>query len=118
MLMACITLFFIVFARPVVVLIFGEQYLDAVPVMQIVMVGFFITATFRTPAGNLLVTQRKLVTNSVIGIILMIACVISSFILIPAYGMIGAALSYDICMLVGSILSCGSYLFTICRLKS
>lgn len=118
LLMACITLFFILFARPIVVLIFGEQYLDAVPVMQIVMIGFFVTATFRTPAGNLLITQRKLVTNSVIGIVLIALCTVSSFALIPSYGMMGAAVSYDICMIIGSILSCGAYLVSIHHLKA
>ena len=117
LLMACITLFFILFARPVIVLIFGEQYLDAVSVMRLTMVGFFITAAFRTPAVNLLVTQRKLVINSVIGVIQIVACVVSSMILIPMYGMMGAAAAYDICMFVGTILSCAAYLITIIRLK-
>ena len=118
LLMACITLFFILFARPIVVLIFGGQDLDAVPVMQIVMIGFFVTATFRTPAGNLLITQRKLVTNSVIGIVLIALCTVSSFALIPSYGMMGAAVSYDICMIIGSVLSCGAYLVSIYHLKA
>lgn len=112
-LMAAITLFFVLLARPIVVLIFGEQYLDSVPVMQIVMVGFFITATFRTPAGNLLVTQRKLVSNSVIGIIMIIVCFIASYALIPRFGMMGAAIVYDLCMVVGAVLSCVIYLKTI-----
>lgn len=112
-LMAAITLFFVLLARPIVVLIFGEQYLDSVPVMQIVMVGFFITATFRTPAGNLLVTQRKLVSNSVIGVIMIIVCFIASYALIPRFGMMGAAIVYDLCMVVGAVLSCVIYLKTI-----
>lgn len=115
-LMAAITLFFILLAQPIVVLVFGEQYLDAVPVMQVVMVGFFITAAFRTPAGNLLVTQRKLVSNSVIGITMIVICVIASYALIPRFGMLGAAVVYDVCMAVGAILSCLVYLRTIARL--
>lgn len=112
-LMAVITAFFIVLSDPIVSLIFGEQYLDAVPVMQIVMIGFFITATFRTPAGNLLVTQRKLVSNSVIGITMIVVCFIASYVLIPRFGMVGAAVVYDLCMSVGAVLSCVIYLKTV-----
>lgn len=115
-LMAVITVFFIVFADPIVSLIFGEQYVDAVPVMQIVMIGFFITATFRTPAGNLLVTQRKLVSNSVIGVIMIVVCVIASYVLIPRFGMVGAAAVYDLCMIAGAVLSCVIYLKTVMSL--
>ena len=116
LLMGCITVFFCVFAEPITLLIFGVQYLDSIPAMRILMIGFFITASFRTPAGNLLVTQRKLLVNSIVGIILIFVCIAASYMLIPAYGMVGAALVYDICMLFGSILSVGAYLVVIRRL--
>lgn len=115
-LMMGLTLAFVLFAQPIVVLVFGEQYLDAVPIMQIVMVGFFITATFRTPAGNLLVTQRKLIANTVIGIVMIVVCIMGSYALIPRFGMIGAAVVYDLCMAVGAVLSCLVYLKTIADL--
>lgn len=118
LLVGLITVSFIVFARPIVSIIFGEQYSDAVPVMRLVMVGFFITAAFRTPAGNLLVTQRKLVTNSVIGIITIVVCFIASYALIPSFGMMGAAAVYVICMMMGAIMSCAAYLWTVFQIEA
>lgn len=116
-LMGTITLFFCLFAEPIMELVFGDQYLDAVPAMRVLMIGFFLTATFRTPAGNLLVTQRRLVANSVIGVILVVVCIAASYLLIPPMGMIGAALVYDACMLIGSILTVGTYVSVIRKLS-
>lgn len=114
-LMGAITLFFIVFAEPVVTLVFGGQYLEAVPVFRVLMIGFFLTASVRTPTGNLLVTQRKLAANTWIGIILLVACFMTSQVLIPSMGIMGAALSYDICMAVGSFLASAAFLKTVLK---
>ena len=107
--MGCITAFFYLFAEPVILFIFGEQYLDAVPVFRVLLIGFFLTASFRTPTGNLLVTQRRLVSNTIIGVASIVVCVVGSYVLIPAYGMLGAAIVYDLCMLIGSVLTVLDY---------
>ena len=108
--MGVITAVFIAFAEPVVSLVFGTQYLDAVPTFRVLLIGFFFTASFRTPTGNLLVTQRRLITNTVIGIASIILCVIGSYVLIPSFGLIGAAIVYDLCMIFGSVFTVLDYL--------
>lgn len=113
LLMGVIALGFIVATEPIVVFIFGEQYLDSVVPMQIILIGFFINAAFRQPTGNLLVTQRKLVTNSVIGIVSIVFNIAASLILIPRYGVIGAAIVYDLTMLLGAALSVPAYLRSV-----
>lgn len=117
-LMGALSIFCILFAAPITSLVFGSQYLDAVPTMRLLMIGFFLTASFRTIAGNLLVTQRKLIANSITGIILVVTCAIGSYLLIPKYGMLGAAAVYDACMLVGSIITTAVYISVIRKLSS
>lgn len=117
-LMAVISISFVVFAEPAIVLIFGDQYLDSVPVAQVLMIGFFANSAFRAPAANLLVTQRKLVTVSVIGIILILVSFASSYTLIPRFGLMGAALSYDVCMIVAAVLNSGAYLWSILHIPA
>lgn len=113
MLMAIISILFVIFAEPIIILIFGKQYLDSVPIAQVLMIGFFANSAFRAPAANLLVTQRRLVTVSVIGIVVVIVSFISSYALIPRFGMMGAALSYDICMVIAALLNSGAYIWSI-----
>lgn len=113
LMMGMITLVFLLAAKPITLLIFGEQYLDSAFPMQVLLVGFFINATFRQPVGNLLITQRKLTTNSIVGIISIVFNIIAGFVFIPRYGVIGAAIVYDLTMLLGALLSMPAYIRTI-----
>lgn len=98
---------------PLIGLVFGEQYLDAVPSFQILILGFFVTAAFRQPAGNLLVTQKRLTTNTVVGIASIVLNVVLSIILIPSMQLEGAAWAYTGTMVLGAALSCGCYVHAI-----
>lgn len=98
---------------PLIGLVFGEQYLDAVPSFQILIVGFFVTAAFRQPAGNLLVTQKRLTANTAVGIASIVLNVALSVILIPSMQLEGAALAYTGTMTMGAVLSCGCYVHAI-----
>lgn len=95
----------VVLGGPIIGLLFGEQYLDAVPAFQVLMVGFFFTSALRIPAGNLLVTQKRLTANTVIGVASIVVNVALSIWLVPAYQLIGAAWAYTGTMLVGAIAS-------------
>lgn len=106
-----VTIVLIVFAQPILALLFGEQYLDVTPAYSILMVGFFITASFRQPTGNLLVTQRRLKFNFLVGLISILANIILSLALIPVWGMVGAALAYTATMAIGAVLSVPYYIF-------
>lgn len=107
---------FALIAPFIISLLFGDQYLDIVPAFRILLLGFFIAATFRQPAGNFLVTQRKLLTNTVIGIITIIANVLCSLILIPQFSMCGAAMTYVLTMGISAALYMICYIRTICKL--
>lgn len=108
--MFAITLLLELLAEPLTVLIFGEEYLDSVAPFRILMVGFFITASFRQPTGNVLVTQRRLGWNTVIGVVSIVFNVTASYLLIPQYGMDGAALVYTATMALGAVMAVPYYL--------
>lgn len=104
-------------AEPIVWLLFGAQYLDIVSIMRMLLIGFFISAAFGKPAGNLLVTQRKLLTNTCVGIITIIVNICASILLIPPFGMEGAALTYIITMTATSLISMACYIHAITNIK-
>lgn len=93
-----------ILAEPIICIIFGDQYLDSVPCFRILMLGFFVTSTLRMPTGNLLVTQRRLFANTLMGVLSIAFNVFLSFILIPSYGMIGAAWVYVLTMVLGTFI--------------
>lgn len=112
-LFASITVFFIVLAEPIIVLLFGNDYRDAVPPFVILMIGFFVNASFRNPAGNLLVTQRRLKWNLVTNVVSALVSIVLSVALIPQYGMVGAAWAYTASMAVAAFFFMGKYIVVI-----
>lgn len=100
----------IALAYPGFRLVFGPEYLAAVPPFRILMVSFFVSGTFRTMAGNLLVTQRRLQFNLVNGIIGAAVNILCSLWLIPRYSSIGAALAQLISMTVTGALGTGYFI--------
>ena len=95
-----ISLGMIVFAPLIIRILFGAQYLDAVPAFRILSLSYFFSATFRKIVGNLLVTQRKLNVNFWLGIAESLLNIVSNWILIHLMGAIGAAVTtLTICVL-------------------
>ena len=115
-LMGSAALLLFLFGKPLVLLLFGEAYLDSVSVLRVLLLGMLVSSVLRTPAGNLLVTQRKLRFNAVVGIASILANVFLSFAFIPTYGVMGAALAWDLTMVVGAALSVPYYIKTILML--
>ena len=104
----------IVLGSPIISLLFGKQYLDAVQAFQILMIGFFLTSSLRIPAGNLLVTQKRLTANTAIAIISIVTNIALSIWLVPTYQLVGAAWAYTGTMLVGAVVAPLCYWKTIC----
>lgn len=95
-----IALMGIIFAEAIIRVVFPLQYLDAVPPFRILMLSYFFSGTFRTISGNLLVTQRKLKSNLISGIIGSVATIAFNLWLIPRFGSMGAAYSHALSMLI------------------
>ena len=86
-------------------ILFGEQYLDAVPVFRILSVNYFFSGTFRILSGNLLVTQRKLKFNLFVAIVSSFTNIIADYLFIQWWGSVGAALATVLVVFVSSVLS-------------
>lgn len=106
-----ITVIMIAIAEPFVRIAFGAQYLDCVPILKILMLGFFVGGTFRVLPGNLLVSQRKLAYNTIVGVIGCIISIVANILLIPKFGSIGAAYAHITVFAVTSILYTAAMLY-------
>lgn len=86
-----IIIILIIWAPFFIQLIYGEQYLDAVPAFRILLIGYLFTGTFRTPLVNFLWSQKK--NLFVIGLSLFIGVfnIIFDIVLIKTNGALGAA---------------------------
>lgn len=87
----CISATLIIFAPYIIEIVFGQQYLSAVPIFRVAALNYFFMGTFKIIAGNLLVTQRKLKFNFYISAIAGVINVISNYFFITMMGAIGAA---------------------------
>lgn len=74
-----------------IVLLFGQNYVDALPVMNILMINVFSTFLFRVPLGNILAAVGKAKWNSYSAIVLLVINLGLNYILIPKFGVFGAA---------------------------
>lgn len=106
----------LVLLAPVIIkVIFGTQYLDAVPVFRLLALSYFFSATFRKVIGNILVTQRKLKVNFWIGIFEGILNIVINIVLVSKFGVIGAAITTLIIVILSSLIS---YIYINKYLKS
>lgn len=106
-----ITVIMIVIAEPFVRIAFGAEYLDCVPILKLLMFGFFVGGTFRVLPGNLLVSQRKLAYNTIVGVIGCVVSIVSNILFINKFGSIGAAYAHITVFAVTSVLYTGAMLY-------
>lgn len=69
------------------------------------MVAFAVGSTFRTVSGNILAAHRRYGFNFVSNIVSLIVALVSTGVLVPLLGIVGAAVGYMIAMLIGSVFS-------------
>lgn len=111
-----ITIIAIVLASPIINIVFGNQYQDAIPCFRILMVSYFFNASFRTLTGNLLVTQRKIEFNFIVALVSGLLNIAGNFFMVRRMGSIGAAYTtLAICIFTG-IWSFTYYIHTIKKL--
>ncbi|WP_415283070.1 polysaccharide biosynthesis C-terminal domain-containing protein [Clostridium perfringens] len=95
----------------IIKILWGNDYMGAVPSFRILMIGFFISSTFRIPYGNILASLKCVRENFYNSILSGICNILLDIYLISRYGIIGAALATLIVFIVSSIFS------KICLLK-
>ena len=100
----CSVLF--IFANQIVVLAFGKEYIDSVPVFRILVINYFINSTFKAVLGNIFVMLRRLKYNLFETIFSCVLNVVGDVVFVGLIGMNGAAyvtLSVTILMSVISL---------------
>jgi O-antigen/teichoic acid export membrane protein len=105
-----VSLILIIFAKPFILLVFGESYMDSLVPFRILMFGYIVAGSFRAPAGNILAAIKKVKVNFYNAIITGVANIILDIILIYKYGSNGAAVATVLVFIITSVIS-NVYLF-------
>lgn len=102
-----VSLFLIIFAHPLIMLIFGRNYSDSVLPFQILSFGYWIIATFRTVNGNILAALGKVKLSFYLTSIILFVNIAVTYIMVVHYSITGAALAvvfiYTFSSLIGYI---------------
>lgn len=86
-----ITIFLIVFSKYIIIILFGQQYIDSIKPFMILSLGYFFASTFRIPAGNILAAIGQIKFNFYGTIICGSLNILLDILLIKNFGSIGAA---------------------------
>ncbi|MDD2417773.1 MAG: oligosaccharide flippase family protein [Oscillospiraceae bacterium] len=87
----CAVLVLYIFAEPLISLLYGEKYIDAVPVMRVLLIAAFINNGIRYTNAHLLSSMGQVKYNmyiSLAGVLMQVAINIQ---VIPRFGAIGVA---------------------------
>lgn len=101
----------------IIQLLFGRQYMDAVPSFRILMLSFFFQATLRIPISNILFSQRRLKSNTIASVVGVVLTGVLSILLVPKIAGVGTALAYLITYLVAVTILSIHLIFVIKFLK-
>ncbi len=96
----------IVLTNQIVLLVFGQSYIDAIPVLYIFMIMLLITLPMTLLINSIFAydKQRKLVKANIFG---MLANVLLNFLLIPKFGAAGAAFA--------TLISTSMVIYVLCK---
>lgn len=97
---AVITTAIVLFTPLIIQILYGEKYLEAIPLMRVLMISFFFRCAFRIPLVNILPAIGFMKYNLIRGIVGLILQLILDFTLIPVLGVYGAAVTTVIVDLV------------------
>ncbi len=91
----------ILLARPIILILFGTQYISAIPLLQIIAVSAIATIPSMFISNALIAYRKQKMILQFIAIGA-VSNIILSLILIPHYGMYGAALSFTISQIIAN----------------
>lgn len=113
-----ISLCLILGAPWIIQLVAGKQYLDAVGPFRILIAGYCIAGTFRSLSVNFLAALKVVKGNAACSLITCMTDVALNFLLIPRFGMLGAACATFFAELTASLVTFGCLIYALRRLKS
>jgi O-antigen/teichoic acid export membrane protein len=98
-----VSLVLFIAAKPVIVLLYGFQYANVVPLMRILLIASFINCTARYTNANLLAAMGQIKYNLIISVIGVILQVIINVSIIPQFGAFGLAYTSIVVYLLMSV---------------
>lgn len=87
-----LSLLLFILCKPVVLFLYGEQYIDSIIVMRILLIASFLSNAVRYTAANLLAAMGYVRVNLAVSALGIVLQVVLDFCLIPKLGMLGAAI--------------------------
>lgn len=91
--MGCAAFVCFLLARPLIVLLYTDKYLSAVPTMQLLLVASFVNNGIRAPIANVLSSMGKQKVNLFAAVIGIVIQILLDIIFIRRLGITGAALT-------------------------
>ncbi len=98
-----VTLGIIILAKPLILFMYGEKYLNTVRLMRMLLVAAFINSGLRYTSANLLAAMGEVKYNMIVSGIGITLQLILDMILIPKYGTMAVAISNCIIFLFMAI---------------
>jgi O-antigen/teichoic acid export membrane protein len=82
-----------VFAKPIVALFFGDQYLNTVPLLRLLLIASFANSGIRLATANILAAMGQIRYNMIVSIVGVILQIGMNLLIIPVLGVIGVAIT-------------------------
>lgn len=92
-----------IFAKPLIYLMYGEQYLNVVLLMRVLLLAAFINSGLRYTTANLLAAMGEIKYNMIISGVGIISQVLLDILLIPKMGAMAVAVSNCIVYFIMSV---------------
>ena len=108
---------FYLFSKPLIKIIFGNNYENSYQVVRILIIGIAGSFIFRIPFGNILGAVGKAHWNVFNAYFMLFANILLDYFFIIKYGAIGAAYATSIVMWLSGIIGFLMFLFYINQLK-
>lgn len=108
-LLICTALFFL--APVIVYLIYGEKYMNIIPLFRILTLNFFIYGSVKLLFGNVIAAMKKSEVNLGIAVISGVLNIALNLCLIPRLGSHGAAIATVCVSLIAGSFSCGYVIY-------
>lgn len=99
-----ISFLLVIFSKYIILIIFGEKYLEALNSFRLLSIGYFFAASFRIPAGNLLAAIGAIKFNFYTTISCGLLNIFLDIYLIKIYGSIGAAVATLFIFIISGIM--------------
>lgn len=115
---ALITIILLAFAPQIIGVVWGRKFLCSAPLLRILSLNFFVSATFRINAGNILATLRRVKASMYVSIISGALNVLFDILMISTWGAIGAAIATLLVMCISSLMLLPTMVVAIRKLNT